>query len=155
MGAYGDWMIMLIAGCLFVFWLFRMFHRWLHEPASVNRLKLGKGGVLAADDENIILLEQSGYEVSSGKHLIPVPIKVNGVPLGKGSRIYIDYIAVKDNCSYVVKTARDRMPIDWSPSGVRDKLLVYALLLPECDGILFVDAKEKLIRKITFHISDY
>lgn len=154
MGTYGDLIIMLLAGGLFIAWLFRIFHRWLHEPASVNRLKLGKGGALAADDENIILLEQAGYEVSSGKHLVPIPIKLNDVPLGKGSRLYIDYIAEKDNCTYIVKTARDRMPIDWTPSGVRDRLLVYSLLLPECEGVLFVDAKEKLIRKITFHISE-
>lgn len=154
MGTYGDWFIMVFAGCLFVVWLFRVFHRWLHEPASVKRLKLGKGGVLAEDDENILLLEQAGYEVSSGKHLIPIPIKLDDVPLGRGSRLYIDYIAEMDNCTYIVKTARDRMPMEWTASGVRDRLLVYSLLLPECDGILFVDAKEKVIRKITFHISD-
>jgi hypothetical protein len=153
-GTYGDWFIMLIAACLFVFWMFRMFHRWLHEPASVNRLKLGKGGVLAADDENIRLLEQAGYEVTSGKHLVPIPIKLDDVPLGKGSRLYIDYIAVMDNSTYIVKTARDRMPMDWSASGVRDRLLVYSLLLPECEGVLFVDARERVIRKITFHIAD-
>ena len=100
MGTYGDWIIMLFAGGLFLIWLFRVFHRWLHEPASVNRLKLGKGGALAADDENIILLEQAGYEVSSGKHLVPIPIKLNDVPLGKGSRLYIDYIAEMDNHTY-------------------------------------------------------
>ncbi|MGO4697585.1 hypothetical protein AB4Z50_25200 [Paenibacillus sp. 2TAB26] len=154
MGTYGDWAIMLIAGCLFVLWLFRVFHRWLHEPASVSRLTLGKGGTLSVDDENILLLEQAGYEVTSGKHLVPIPIKLDDVPLGKGSRLYIDYIAEMNNCTYIVKTARDRMPIDWSPSGVRDRLLVYSLLLPECDGILFVDAREKLIRKVTFHIAD-
>lgn len=154
MGTYGDLIIMLFAGGLFLVWLFRVFHRWLHAPASVNRLKLGKGGALAADDENIILLEQAGYEVSSGKHLVPIPIKLNDIPLGKGSRLYIDYIAEMDNHTFIVKTARDRMPIDWTPSGVRDRLLVYSLLLPECDGVLFVDAKEKLIRKITFHISE-
>lgn len=154
MGKYGDWFIMLVAGSLLAIWLFRAFYRWLHEPASMNRIKLGKGGQLMANDENIKLLERSGYEVSSGKHLVPIPIELDGVPLGKGSRLYIDYIAEKNNLTYIVKTARDRMPMDWTASGVRDRLLVYALLLPDCAGVLFVDAKEKNIRKITFHIAD-
>lgn len=155
MGKYGDWFIMLLAGSLLLFWLFRAFYRWLHEPSSMNRLKLGKGGELTANDENIMLLEQAGYEVSSGKHLIPIPIELDGVPLGRGTRLYIDYIAEMDNQTYIVKTARDRMPMDWTASGVRDRLLVYSLLLPECAGVLFVDAKEKVIRKITFNIADY
>lgn len=154
MGAYGDWLIMFLAGSVLVIWLFRGFYRWLHEPASVNRLKLGKGAELMANDENIIILEQAGYEVKSSKHLVPIYIELDGVPLGKGSRLYIDYIAEMDNSMYIVKTARDRMPMDWTASGVRDRLLVYALLLPECAGILFVDAKDKVIRKITFDIAE-
>ncbi len=43
------------------------------------------------------------------------------------SRLFIDLIAEKDGKHYIVKTARDRMPIDWTGSGVRDRLLVYAL----------------------------
>ncbi|CAM3964798.1 hypothetical protein L1N85_03630 [Paenibacillus alkaliterrae] len=154
MDTYGDWLIMLLAGIVLAIWMLRAFYRWLHEPASVNRLKLGKGGELKPDDENILLLERAGYEVSSGKHLVPIPILLDDVPLGKGSRLYIDYIAEKDKSMYIVKTARDRMPMDWSASGVRDRLLVYSLLLPECAGVLFVDAKDKVIRKITFHIAD-
>ncbi|MBD2869567.1 hypothetical protein [Paenibacillus arenilitoris] len=154
MTAYGDWVIMLVAGIVLAIWMFRAFYRWLHAPASVNRLKLGKGGELDPNDENVRLLEEAGFEVTSGKHLVPIPIELDGVPLGKGSRLYIDYIAEKDNRIYVVKTARDRMPMDWTASGVRDRLLVYALLLPECTGVLFVDAKDKVIRTITFHLSD-
>ncbi|MNZ54315.1 hypothetical protein D3C78_722130 [compost metagenome] len=154
MNSYGDWLIMLVAGAFLLAWLFRALYRWLHEPAGVNRLKLGKGGELDPNDENIKLLEQAGYEVSSCKHFIPIPIKLDGVPLGKGSRLYIDYIAEMNNQMFVVKTARDRMPMDWTASGVRDRLLVYALLLPECTGVLFIDAREKMIRKVTFHIAD-
>lgn len=154
MGTYGDWIIMFIAGGALVIWLFRAFYRWLHEPSSVNRLKLGKGAELLPDDENIILLERAGYEVKSSKHLVPIYIELDGMPLGKGSRLYIDYIAEKNNNIYIVKTARDRMPMDWTASGVRDRLLVYSLLLPQCRGVLFVDAKEKVIRKITFDIAE-
>lgn len=154
MEAYWDWFIMLVAGILLMLWLYKSFYRWLHDTGSVNRIKLGKGGELAADDANILLLEKAGYEVSSGKHVIQVPVELDDVPLGKGTRLYIDYIADKDGLTYIVKTARDRMPMDWTASGVRDRLLVYSLLLPECSGILFVDAREQIIRKITFHIAD-
>jgi hypothetical protein len=154
MNLNGDWLIMLGAGALLLFWTYRSFYRWLHAPASMNRLRLGKGGVLKPDDEHIALLERAGYEVTSGKHMIPVPIELDGAPLGNGSRLYIDYIAEKDKRMYVVKTARERMPMDWSASGVRERLLVYALLLPECSGVLFVDAKLRTVRKITFHIAD-
>lgn len=152
MGKYGDWFFMLVAGGLLLLWLYRSFYRWLHTPISVNRLKLGNGGELAANDENIVYLEQAGYEVISGKHRIPVAIDLDGEPLT--SRLYIDYIAEYDDKMYIVKTARDRMPIDWTGSGVRDRLLIYSLLLPECSGILFVDVKEQVIRKIMFQIGD-
>lgn len=152
MGKYGDWFFMLVAGGLLLLWLYRSFYRWLHTPISVNRLKLGNGGELASNDENIIYLEQAGYEVISGKHRIPVAIDLDGEPLT--SRLYIDYIAEYDDKMYIVKTARDRMPIDWTGSGVRDRLLIYSLLLPECSGILFVDVKEQVIRKIMFQIGD-
>ena len=154
MGKYGDWIIMALAGCLIAIWLYRSFYRWLHEPAVVNRIKLGKGGAIADDDENVKLLEQSGYEVTSGKHIIAVPVEINDEPLGRGTRLYIDYIAEKDSNTYIVKTARERMPMDWTASGVRDRLLVYALLLPHCNGILYIDAKEKIVRKITFYIDN-
>ena len=152
MGKYGDWFIMLVAGALLLSWLYRSFYRWLHTPASMNRIKLGKGGVLSEDDENIRLLESAGYEVLSGKHRIPVAIDLDGNDLS--SRLYIDYIAEQNGTMYIVKTARERMPMDWTGSGVRDRLLVYSLLLPECSGILFVDVRERVIRTIRFQIGD-
>jgi hypothetical protein len=152
MQGYGEWFIMLFAGVLLLIWLYRAFYRWLHEPAVMNRAKLGKGGTIAANDANAALLVREGYDVVSGKHVIPIGIDLDGSPLEPGSRLYIDYIAERDGHTYIVKTARDRMPIDWSASGVRDRLLVYSLLLPQCDGVLYIDAKEGRIRKIEFHL---
>ncbi|WP_188887554.1 hypothetical protein [Paenibacillus radicis (ex Gao et al. 2016)] len=152
MGKFGEWFVMLVAGLLLVIWLYRSFYRWLHTPLAVNRLTLGKGGELEANDENIAFLEQAGYEVISGKHRVPIGIELDGQPLG--SRLYIDYIAELDGTMYIVKTARERMPMDWTGSGVRDRLLVYSLLLPECAGVLFVDVKEKAIRTIHFQVGE-
>lgn len=152
MEQFGDWLIMIIAGGLLAFWLLRVFYKWLHQPVSVNRLTLGKGARLDPEDENIRFLESSGYEVLSCKHRVPIAISLDGEQLE--SRLYIDYIAEADGELFIVKTARDRMPMDWTGSGVRDRLFVYSLLLPECDGILFVDVKEQIIRKITFQVTE-
>ncbi|REK77334.1 hypothetical protein [Paenibacillus paeoniae] len=154
MDKYGDWIIMAVAGVLAVIWLYRTFYRWLHAPATMNKVKLGKGGAIADNDEHVQLLEQHGYLVVSGKHVIPIPVELDDALLGKGTRIYIDYIAEMDHLTYIVKTARERMPMDWSASGLRDRLLMYALLLPHCAGVLYVDLKEKKISKIVFHIAD-
>lgn len=154
MDKYGDWFVMALAGLLLAAWLYRSFYRWLHEPVNVNRIKLGKGGAIAEDDANAALLKRNGYEVVSGKHSIVIPVELDDEPLGNGTRLYIDYVAEKDGLTYVVKTARERMPMDWTASGVRDRLLVYALILPHCSGVLYADAKEGTVRKIAFHLTD-
>jgi hypothetical protein len=151
---YGDWFVMGLAGLLLAIWLYRAFYRWLHEPVNLNRVKLGKGGSINDQDENVQLLEKKGYTVTSGKHVIPIPIELDDAPLGNGSRLYIDYMAEKKGFTYVVKAARERKPMEWTASGVRDRLLVYALLLPHCNGVLYVDAKEGIVKKIEFHLSD-
>ncbi|MGG4033653.1 hypothetical protein ABEV74_08085 [Paenibacillus cisolokensis] len=148
MGVYGDWIVMVLAGGLIAIWIYRGLYRWLHSPPAARRLVLGEGAEILADDENVQLLERHGYQVISGKHRVPLHIEVDGAPME--SRLYIDYIAEQDGKTYIVKTARDRMPIDWTGSGLRDRLLVYALLLPECEGVLYTDAKEGTVRVVTF-----
>jgi hypothetical protein len=152
MTAFGDSLIMLAAGGLIVVWLYRLFYKWLHAPADTRLYLLDEGGELQADDENVRFLEGAGYDVVSGKHRVPITIGLDGDILL--SRLYIDYVAEKDGNTYLVKTARDRMPMDWTGSGVRDRLLVYALLVPSAKGILFADSKEGWIRTITFQIGN-
>jgi len=153
LGKYVDWLIMIIAGCMIVLWLYRVFHRWLHEPPGVNsKLLLSNAGEVDEDDEQVKFLEQHGFEVNYGKYRVPITIDLDGEELY--SRLFIDMIAERDGKHYIVKTARERMPIDWTGSGVRDRLLVYALLMPECEGILFVDQKAQLIRTVTFRFSE-
>ncbi|GGF87191.1 hypothetical protein [Paenibacillus abyssi] len=152
MGKYGDWFVMIVAGGLIVFWLYTRFYRWLHTPSGTGLILLQDGMELDDDDEYVRLLESEGYIVSSGKHRIPIRIGLDEEVLH--SRLYIDYVAEKNGSLFIVKSARDRMPIDWTGSGVRDRLLVYALLVPYCAGVLFVDIKEKQIRTITFHINE-
>ncbi|XEC92839.1 hypothetical protein AB6A23_15725 [Paenibacillus tarimensis] len=152
MGHYGDWVVMFVAGGLILLWLYRIFYRWLHSPVGTRVVLLGEGLELDADDEYVQFLEAEGYTVTSGKHRIPVHIELDGNVLT--SRLYIDYVAEKDGTTYIVKTARDRMPMDWTGSGVRDRLMVYALLVPHCKGILFADSKTREIRTIVFNIGE-
>ncbi|WP_274651741.1 hypothetical protein [Paenibacillus humicola] len=149
MGNYGDWLVMIVAAGLILYWVYRGFYRWLHEPPGMrSKLLLSEAEKVREDDENVRFLEQAGFEVTHGKYRVPITIDLDGEELQ--SRLFIDLIAEKDGKHYIVKTARDRMPIDWTGSGVRDRLLVYALLLPECEGVLFVDQKERTIRTIVF-----
>ena len=115
-----------------------------------TKLLLSKAEEVREDDVNVQFLEKAGYEVTHGKYRVPLMIDLDGTTLQ--SRLFIDLIAEKDGKHYIVKTARERMPIDWTGSGVRDRLLVYALLMPNCEGVLFVDHKESIIRTITFRI---
>ncbi|QHT60450.1 hypothetical protein GXP70_11245 [Paenibacillus lycopersici] len=151
MGNFGDWLVMIAAGGLLLYWIYRAFYRWLHEPPGLNtKLLLSEAEAVKEDDANVQFLERAGYEVTHGKYRVPLTIDLDGTMLQ--SRLFIDLIAEKDGKHYIVKTARERMPIDWTGSGVRDRLLVYALLLPNCEGVLFVDQKEAVIRTITFRL---
>ncbi|WP_020616778.1 hypothetical protein [Paenibacillus daejeonensis] len=152
MGNYSDWFVMIVVGLLFVIWVYKRFYTWLHEPVTSRLVLLDGGEEPDASDENVRLLETAGYTVSSARHRIPVSVGLDGELLG--SRLYIDYVAEKGSELYLVKTARDRMPMDWTGSGVRDRLLVYALLVPHSAGILYVDAKNGGIRTITFHVNE-
>ncbi len=97
------------------------------------------------------MLEQSGYEVLSGKHRIPVYITLDdGEPLE--SRLYIDYFAKRDGDTYIVKVDKERQPLEWTGSAIRDRLLPYHLLYRKADGILYVSVKERAIRKISFDV---
>ncbi|MFS0722747.1 hypothetical protein [Paenibacillus sp. 1P07SE] len=152
MGHISDWFIMIIVGILFVVWVYRRFYIWLHEPVGSQLIMLDGGDEPDPGDENVRLLEIEGYTVTSARHRVPVSVELDGEMLG--SRLYIDYVAEKDSELYLVKTARDRMPIDWTGSGIRDRLLVYTLLVPSSSGVLYVDAKHRQIRVIRFHVNE-
>lgn len=143
-----DGLVMIAASVLVLYWVYRAFYNWLHEPRALNKLILGTGEVLEPDDETVLFLESRGYAVSSGKHRLPIELELDGKPLQ--SRIYVDYIAEKDGLTYAVKVARERQPIVWTGSGLRDRLLVYSLLLPQIEGILVVDLNEGTIRTVKF-----
>lgn len=143
--------ILLAAG--FSIWGWIALRRWLTFPARQVRLTFDE---IVVSDENVQFLESSGYEVVSGKKKIPLRIMVDDEE-ELYSRMYIDYFARPEGDEdqlYIVKTARDRKPLDLTGSGIRDALLSYFLLYEQVIGILYVDAKQGMIKKIHFEIED-
>ncbi|MCM3698283.1 hypothetical protein [Paenibacillus macerans] len=147
MGAFSDGLLMVLIAAFAVYLLYRGFRSWVRKPLS---LRTSIGFALneeILDHPAVDLLEQAGYTVVSDKLKVPLAFRVNGDILH--SRLFIDYIVIKDGEFYLVRTARDRIAIEWTGSGVRKELLPYLLLYPECAGVLYVDAEQGVIREIS------
>ena len=97
------------------------------------------------------LLRQHGYEVIGEKERIPFDIDFNGREFT--SRLFIDYIARRDDAWYIVIVARSRKPVRESGAGLRDFFLPYYLLYHP-DAILYVDRDQGSIKIIEFDIPD-
>ncbi len=146
----GDWVIMLVAAGIMVWWVLRRFDRWLHEPPGSRLRKLASAGGVEHDDIVQLLLD-GGYEVLSGKHRIPLGVSLDDGPV-MPTRLYFDYLAFKDDKYYLVKLERARQPMEWTASGLRERLLVYALLFPDCEGIIIVLAHERQLKIVRFKV---
>lgn len=153
MGNLVEIIIMIAAACFLLVVVYRFLYRWLHTPSTMSRIKLGRGGKLKDEDPNVRLLERNGYAVISGRHQIPVVMEVDGELLERSATIIIDYVAEKKGCSYIVKTERERQPIELTTADLKNHLLMYALLLPEMSGILYISHKESKIHRIAFHLT--
>lgn len=152
MARLGDWLLLLIGAGVMAWWIFRRFDRWLHEPPDARLRRLAQhGGVIP--DEATELLEEQGYAVLTGKHRIPLSVAVDEEP-AMPTRLYFDYLVSKNDKYYLVKLERARQPTEWTASGLRERYLVYALLFPDCEGILVADPKEKWVRTIRFQVED-
>jgi hypothetical protein len=44
--------------------------------------------------------------------------------------------------------------LEWTASGLRERLLVYALLFPDCEGIIVANLQDKLLRTVRFQLED-
>ncbi|TVY04463.1 hypothetical protein [Cohnella terricola] len=152
MDSIGDWIIMLAAASLMGWWVVRRFDRWLHEPPGSRLRKLALAGGVDEDD-NVLSLREQGYEVLSGKHRIPLGVVIDDGPT-MPTRLYFDYLAVKEDKYYLVKLERSRQPMEWTASGLRERLLAYALLFPDCEGIVIVHSQERQIKTVRFKVED-
>lgn len=145
----GDSLILILLSVAIAGWLFWLFHRWLTAPPQ-DRYTI-ESDLEVPVTEAVELLEFAGYEVLTGKRKIPVSIELNDRETLE-SRLFIDHFAAVEDKLYIVKLARDRKPLEWTGSGLREQLLVYQLLYREADGILYVDPRLKTIEKIRFTI---
>jgi len=152
MSRFGDWLLLLIGFGVVLWWLARRFDHWLHEPPGVRLRRLAQNGTVVPD-EAVALLQENGFEVHAGKHRISMSVAVDDGP-SQPTRLFFDYLVSKEDKYYLVKLERARQPIDWTASGLRERLLVYALLFPDCEGIIVADPKDQWIRTVRFHVED-
>lgn|GEM_PF-160136 len=149
---FGDWLVFLVAIGLLLLWAWRRFYRWLHEPPGYRIRKLAESAEVPRD-EAVELLESHGYAVLSGKHRVPLGVQVDDGPM-QPTRLYFDYLAVKDNSYFLVKLEKSRMPFEWTASGLRDRLMIYTLLFPDCEGIVVADPVQRRVRTVRFMVED-
>lgn len=102
------------------------------------------------EDEVTKLLASQGFRVICGKKRIPIEILVNGREQLQ-SRLFIDYMAERDEHYYAVKLAKDRKPMEMTGSSVREHLLVYQLIVPHAAGVLYVDPHTGQVDVFEFH----
>ncbi|WP_410768268.1 hypothetical protein [Fontibacillus sp. BL9] len=146
MGEYSDSLLMVVIAGVAIFLGYRGFRSWVRKPFTL------RSGIGFEMNEEIVehpavdMLESAGYEVVSDKLKVPLAFKVDHQILH--SRLFIDYIAVKGGEFYLVRTARERLPIEWTGSGLRRDLLPYLLLYPECAGLLYLDIEQGTLKEI-------
>jgi hypothetical protein len=95
-----------------------------------------------------VILATHGYTGVGGKLRVPLTVRVDGKKMA--SRLFIDGFAQKDDKLFVIRLERDRMPIEWTGSGVREKFLSYALLYEQAEGVLYINEQDQTIREIKF-----
>lgn len=134
-------------------WLFILFKKWLYKPSTIKLPFLDE--MVPPRGEAVDLLESLDYEVLHGKHKVPIYMIVDDKedkPLR--SQFFIDYIARKDDEIYIVKLAKERQPLNWAGSSIRDRLLPFFLLYEEVSGVLYVDLNQKKVKKVCFEIDE-
>ncbi|MCT1397464.1 hypothetical protein AK95_17850 [Paenibacillus sp. LC231] len=147
-----DWLLMILLGVVIALLIGYRLNRWLMSP-SPDRLPGIPINEHIPDHPAIGMLEQEGYDVVGGKVKINLSFETGHRPIL--SRLFIDYIASDDSGElYMVKLARERMPVDWTGSGIRDRLMPFLLLYPECAGLLYIDVNEKSIHRLSMDWSD-
>lgn len=124
------------------------FKKWLYAPSRI-RLPFPDYTPVPRT-EAVSMMEKAGYEVICGKKKVPLLVEVDDIPMD--SRLFVDYFARKGEELYVVKVAKQRQPIEWTGSGVREKLLPYCYLFTETHGVLYVDVEEGSVRKVRMDI---
>lgn len=152
----GSGFVLVLLIVIIVVWGVRQLRNWWMSAPRESRL-------VDMDDEipvteAVALLERAGYAVMTLKRRIPLYITVDGGEEAGGmdleSRLFVDHFARKEDKLYIVKLEKERKPLEWTGSGLRDRLLVYALLYEDAGGIVVVNPQTRRIRTLTFEIGE-
>ncbi|WP_307589125.1 hypothetical protein [Paenibacillus wynnii] len=138
MSGNSDRAVMVLIGVALSIWVLYRVYIWLQSsPRSFMKDTIPINKEIIPHPA-LDMLEAAGYEVVGGKLRIPLSFTADGSILY--SRLYIDYVAsANDGTLYLVMLERPRKQLEWTGSGIRDFLLPYLLLYPECGGVLFVN----------------
>ncbi len=134
----GDLVVLFLIVAATVFLLLRSL-RHLHSR------KLGGGKPPSGPVPK--LLAEHGYIVTSGEQRLPIQIEVDEETYD--SRLYIDYIARRQDEVYLVAVSRPRKPLKFSGAAIRERFLAYYLAYRPA-GILYVDRDNNSVRRIIF-----
>ncbi|MBC8080807.1 MAG: hypothetical protein H7X86_10710 [Gorillibacterium sp.] len=147
--------LILLIVILFIWGLRALRNWWMSAPRSTGQVEIDEEIPVT---EAVALLERSGFEVMTLKRRIPLFITVDGGTEEGGedlqSRLLVDHFAQKEDKLYIVKIEKSRKPYVWTGCGLRDQLLVYALLYEEAVGIVIVNPETKRIRTVQFEIGE-
>ncbi|WP_211270523.1 hypothetical protein [Paenibacillus jilunlii] len=136
----------LIGLAVAIFVIYRIYIWLQSSPRSFIKDKLPLNTVIVPHPA-IDVLEDAGYEVIGGKLKIPLSFTVDGASMY--SRLFIDYVASKEEDSfYLVILSRPRRTLEFTGSSLRDSLLPYLLIYPECSGVLYVNTVTSAIHEI-------
>ncbi|WP_019909682.1 hypothetical protein [Paenibacillus sp. HW567] len=145
--AGSDQAVMVLIGLAVAIFVIYRIYIWLQSsPRSFmkDRVPINKD---ILPSPSIDVLEAAGYEVIGGKLKIPLSFKVDGTSMY--SRLFIDYVACKEEDRfYLVILSRPRKTLELTGSGLRDALLPYLLIYPECSGVLYVNTVTSVIHEI-------
>ncbi|SDL93077.1 hypothetical protein [Paenibacillus jilunlii] len=145
--ADSDKAVMALIGLAVAIFVIYRIYIWLQSsPRSFIKDKLPLNTVIVPHPA-IDVLEDAGYEVIGGKLKIPLSFTVDGASMY--SRLFIDYVASKEEDSfYLVILSRPRRTLEFTGSSLRDSLLPYLLIYPECSGVLYVNTVTSAIHEI-------
>ncbi|MDR6224640.1 hypothetical protein [Desmospora profundinema] len=95
-------------------------------------------------------LEEEGYDVVAAKQRLPLLVRMGEKEME--SRLYVDYVARKNNRTYLVFQAKAKQPLRISGSALRDRFLVYVLAF-QAAGVVYVDPYSRSCHTITFFVA--
>jgi hypothetical protein len=145
---HGDIYVLVLLMLILFGWMYIKLKRHYTEDAEWQV----PNGIAAGDldSEVVVLLEQAGFTLIEGKQKIPIRIHADSDTLE--SRVFIDGLVEREDELFVVRLARERRPMEWTGSSIRDHLLVIQLLYRSAAGVIYIDPRSGFLHQIRFEM---